>query len=47
MEQVLDKSVFVNGVIVFGAGNIGKMTVFLLRNSGFSRVHCFDNDSSK
>ena len=47
MEQVLDKSVFVNGVIVFGAGNIGKMTVFLLRNSGVSRVHCFDNDSSK
>lgn len=47
MEQILNKTIFAGGVVVFGAGNLGKWTAFILRNSGISGIYCFDNDSKK
>jgi hypothetical protein len=47
MEQISDKTIYAGGVVVFGAGNLGKWTAFILRNSGISGIYCFDNDSKK
>lgn len=47
MKPILNERLCANGVIVFGAGVVGKSTMYMLRNSGVSVTHCFDNDCNK
>lgn len=47
MRRIIKKSLFTRGVIVFGAGYIGKMVLYMLEKQSVTVVGCFDNNPAK
>ena len=47
MKQMMEQIKSAKSVIVFGAGAVGKSTVFILQNMGITVEKWFDNDSLK
>lgn len=45
--NILENENLSNGVIVFGAGKIGKIITFILELENIPIINCFDNDLSK